>query len=240
MGKEHGIYVVEQIGDEVKLREVNPFKDDYVEVSIGLSIFLQKWLAYKSELPGKIEGDWAARHVSPTTPVVAVDVARSKLLVALALASSERNSEFADQVYLCCKPAAVRAAAPIKKEEFRIVPACPLGAISTTKGADSIWSGHAVGAESTKIYLNKSVQPREPNAADWKHESLVDVIWWIGSTDSETDANVAIKHEIICGSTVPVLTNTKLIKKHALLQFFKPKPAHVALDGATARKRKRA
>ena len=240
MGKEHGIYVITHIDDEVKLQEVNPFKDDYIDVSIGLPIFLQKWVAYKSELPSKIEGDWAARHVSPATPVVTVDVAKSKLLVALASASSERNSKFADQVYLCCKPAAVRAAAPIKKEEFRIVPLCPLGAISTTKGAESIWSGHTVGAESAKIYLNKSVQPKEPSVADWKHESLVDVIWWIGSTDSETDANVAIKHQVVCGSTVPVLTNTKPIKKHALLQLFKPRPGHVALDGATARKRKRA
>ena len=70
---------------------------------------------------------------------------------------------------------------------------------------------------------------------------MVDVVWWIGDTDSEVDANVSIKHEMYSGVTVPVLVNTKPIKKHSLLLVFKAKPAPVALEGAVqSRKRKRA
>ena len=168
VGKGHGIFEIKSIGDEVQLTEVNPFKDDYVDVSIELQTFLQKWSAYKSDLPGKVQGDWAARCVSPRAPIVSVDIARAKLMVALAGAAVERNSRFVDQVYLCYRPSAVRAAVPLKKEELRIVPLCPIGSISTTKGADCIDSGRVVGAESTKLYLNKWAQPKDPAVAAWK------------------------------------------------------------------------
>ena len=59
VGPKQGLYGIVHIGEVVRVKERDPFKDIFLEARVPFDHFLTKWSAFKGDPPAKVVGDWA-------------------------------------------------------------------------------------------------------------------------------------------------------------------------------------
>ena len=236
LGQKHGVYIIVDMGEKVVLKEFDEFKSAHLTVTIPVATMIEKWAPYKGDMAEKVKGQWADRLQTDLANQRSLDLDKAKCDFYIALLSYSRSqpSNLPKQIYLCCKPTAVRAAANIAKGELVIVPIGPMSTITIYGSASSVNTGHSIkiGEDVHTFSINRTAQPKGVNVAEWGADDTINPAWWVGTTSVQDDANVAWKTVTYGEVKIPVLTNAKPIKKDTLIQLFKVAITKRPLEGA--------
>ena len=189
---------------------------------------MQKWNAFKGDLPFIISGDWSPK-LSWESDAATVEDAKATLYKVLQDYVGE-NAVGPNDVALCGKPQALRAKRDFKKGELILTPFAFMSSFTTTaKGNLDI--GHKHGE--VKLYVAKPGQPSEVNVGDWKENATVNPFFGgVDSVSQKEKATVSTKAVKVKDVTFKVFHNIKNINAMDPIVYFKPVVKAAPLAGA--------
>lgn len=231
VGYKNGLYKIISMNDtEAILEEYKPFGIAALTVKMAPEILVNKWQMHKGDVPEAVDGDWSDRV---SWDSLAVEAEKCKLMLAMQ-SYANTHSIGPDDVMLCIKPNGLRAAKDFARHELVIALCVGYAWITSTKGAFE--TGHSIKGddnETVAFYINKPVQPNEARVDDWDENAKVTPFCWVTSTATKEDANVDLKFTKVDGVSIPIMQNTRNIKRFDLIQFFKAASTRSPLEGVT-------
>ena len=125
-------------------------------------------------------------------------------------------------------PTALRAATDIKKDKLQLVPAIPSIAhiLHSPAARAHIHKMNYIQMQirdGTKLCIARPSQPKGALVEKWGKSDRVDPFWWVAETHAEADVHTVLKFIRLDGHKLPVLVNTKAVKKNQALLVYRPK-----------------
>ena len=228
VGTAEGIYKVLAIGDAISLQLMDTLADETPEpVQIPFDAFLKSWKPFVGDLVQKLSGDWGQFYAGDP-----MRSSRERHRAALFLALHDMAQSVGstlDQVYMTTCPTALRAATDIKKDKLQLVPAIPSIANILQNDPTPQQLGHKMNYIQVQIHDGTTLciaRPSQSKAAlveKWGKSDKVDPFWWVAETHVEEDVNMVLKFTKFGGHKLPMLVNTKAVKKNQALLVYRPK-----------------
>ena len=238
VGHKVGVYVIISIGDEVNVVEHDNFNAAKLSVKIEFKKFMANWTVFKGELQIAIDGDWTSHYAR--REAVLLEMERCNLFLAMQSLDASIGIQPFGLVRLCVKPQALRAAVDCIKDAIQLVPTVrSLGYIAVQKCASVLeikTQAKNDKGEGIVLYLLKHPQvTRHTSVAKWEKADCVVPYYWVGETSDKCAVNMKVHFVKHNGYNLPVLCNTKAVKKNDILSVYKePKKAPVKLGTAAS------
>ena len=211
-----GIYKIVSISDEVKLLEVDEFKEGCLSVKTPLDKFMRGWKPFSGDVPTFVKGTWG-----PKVSLFSADAVKAQLMIAM---SSCLKAHKVDQrsVKLCLKPTALRANKDFDRHALILVPSVGLNSLSASASATGFDSGFSkdVDGETISIKISKPTQARNSDVEKWEKGEFVNPFWWVTETSDPDEANMIVASMNHGGAKFNILKNRVGLAKHDVLKRY--------------------
>jgi hypothetical protein len=212
-----------------------PFFADPEVITVELSD-LKNWKQFKGNLPMICTDSMVLRSSPQTSDAFATE--RIKALIFTSLADAYTEKIFGPQdIIPSLHPDSLFANRDFKKAELKLIPYCNISKL--TKDLDKVPKHHVITCKSSSDVFVMQVPRFSINNAtgELKDGSIFSPFFWVKATEDEQLANMDIVFNMIGGMfKVPVLINSKPIKKHTQLQMIVSSHKAVSLDDTTNEK----
>jgi hypothetical protein len=212
-----------------------PFFADPEIIMVELSE-LKNWKQFKGNLPMLRSATMVLKSSPQESDAFATE--KLKALIFSSLADAYTEKIFGPQdIIPSLHPDSLFANRDFKKAELKLIPYCNISKL--TKDLDKVPKHHVITCKSSSDVFVMQVPRFSINNAtgELKDGSIFSPFFWVKATEDEQIANMDIVFNMIGGMfKVPVLINSKPIKKHTQLQMIVSSHKAVSLDDTTNEK----
>ena len=228
MGKSHddhvcGLYKIESVGEEVKVVEVDAFKDasDLQEHHFKFADFLKKWQEFKGDVQIPVSGYW---NLPVFSFKASVELHKANLFRELFDLIKQNEDPPLNQLIMpTFKPAGIRALRDCKKGDIVLYPVCTSAAqisvVPSATAAKIITSlRDPKNNELVSFYISGVAKPNSELTSDWREAQGVSPLNWLVE---DAEPNMVHKKFESSGFMIPYCENTKALKRYQRLTVAK-------------------
>ena len=225
------------IGSTVALKQASPYWANPMKTSFPLQELLSAWQVTKIEKPIKLD---VHQQRSST-----LEVELTKCMLFELILDSESTTAATKALTFWRKPEMVRTGdKKISAGQLQLSPIVPLSNISSKSSTSAISLGkHEVDEKDMEFFAIPLPKPsaEDDDPASVAKDATVAGFWWVSTTHSKAQANMAIEMKEVKGVEIPVLKNTRDLQPGTQLFKFvahSTRASIVPLPGAKKKARK--
>ena len=149
------------------------------------------------------------------------DLAKSKIILALAKAFERFHRQNINDIELLVKPNAVTAVCDIAVGELVLAPCSTKVERKKSDGGWYVGAFDLGEGKETRLFMNPMLVPPSTGSGPANKTPWVVPFFMVGMDDAKADVNCEVKHIMIDGVKVPLLVNSKKVKQTEELKFLK-------------------
>ena len=213
-GKCPFVFKVVSAGEKVRVSKFTVFEgEEPFAVDIPLKQFLANW-AKDNTLRKQI-----LDVPEDEPPVLSHDLLRGECFKVLYEAAANDVP-----VLYVINPTSLVAAEDVPKGSLKLVPFTTLSNIFCEKKT----AGVELKIGKSSVFVTTPPKPHDNNVMP---HQVFSPFWWVQKTSDESLVNMTLQAKKVEGNTMPVLVNSKAIKKHDVLYQYQAKVVKVQLQG---------
>jgi hypothetical protein len=192
-----------------------------VTESVSYSLLNKTFSQYKGKLQTKLSSETIGRYIVDVHPLLNTDCERCAVFRVLTdVGKKHATCEALLAFYQ--SPAEVRAIEKIAVGALKLVPVTELSKITTFTSKGNGTNNTRIIGGTVPFTLEPPMRPTTTDhaAAQWGNHVIMAGYWWVQSTNDKSVANMRFASDKAGGFTIPIMQNTKILKKHDKLCYF--------------------